>query len=270
MKGELRNILAALSFFTRLPFWRLATLDKEHYERVVPRWAFAGWVTGGIMAATMAVAMWLHLPTGVSVSMALVSRVLVTGALHEDGFADFCDGFGGGTTRQRILEIMKDSHIGTYGVLGLILYYLLMYNVLVALAAYVNLVLVFLMVDPLCKFVSSNIIRRLPYARSEEGAKNKLVYTKVAGIDNVISAISVLPFFVIWIVAASVPRMLFAYTTINLWLLPILLWAVPAFVAQCLFRYMRERIGGYTGDCCGATFIITEAACYLTLLIACA
>ena len=62
----------------------------------------------------------------------MLSRILLTGALHEDGLADFCDGFGGGTTRERILSIMKDSHIGTYGVIGLICYlgmfYLLIYR----------------------------------------------------------------------------------------------------------------------------------------------
>src|SRR5574344_2931621 len=59
----------------------------------------------------------------------LFRSLLLTGALHEDGFADFCDGFGGGTDRGKILVIMKDSHIGTYGVIGLVLYFLLLWNV---------------------------------------------------------------------------------------------------------------------------------------------
>ena len=77
----------------------------------------------------MALTFWLAtmvLPVDVCVVLALVVRVMLTGALHEDGFADFCDGMGGGTDRKRTLEIMKDSHIGTYGVLGLVLYFLLM------------------------------------------------------------------------------------------------------------------------------------------------
>ena len=55
--------------------------------------------------------------------IAIVTRLLITGCLHEDGFADFLDGFGGGTTRERVLAIMKDSHLGTYGVIGLIAYF---------------------------------------------------------------------------------------------------------------------------------------------------
>ena len=63
------------------------------------------------------------LPPLAAVAIALSGRLLLTGALHEDGLADFCDGFGGGYTKERILAIMKDSHIGTYGVIGLIIYF---------------------------------------------------------------------------------------------------------------------------------------------------
>ncbi len=74
--------------------------------------------------------------------MAIIAGILLTGALHEDGFADVCDGFGGGMGKQRILEIMKDSHIGVYGVLGLLLMLLLKISVLSAMpAAAVPLVL---------------------------------------------------------------------------------------------------------------------------------
>ena len=73
------------------------------------------------------------LPVQIAVLMALAARLLATGALHEDGLADFCDGFGGGTSRDKILSIMKDSHIGTYGVLGLLFYYGLMWNILTTL-----------------------------------------------------------------------------------------------------------------------------------------
>lgn len=57
----------------------------------------------------------------------MITRLLITGCLHEDGLADFFDGFGGGTSRERILAIMKDSHIGSYGVIGLIFYFGLFY-----------------------------------------------------------------------------------------------------------------------------------------------
>ena len=120
------RIWASYIFFTRLPFWRLYQPPKECYKTVVEHWPLTGWLIGGAMAATL----WLgslYLPYMVAVLMAVVVRLLLTGALHEDGLADFLDGFGGGgSDRERILAIMKDSHIGTYGVIGLILYELLL------------------------------------------------------------------------------------------------------------------------------------------------
>ena len=116
------RIWAALIFFTRLPFWRLHEPPRECYKSVVEHWPLAGWITGGIMAATLYFGS-MVMPYLVAVVLAVVVRLLVTGALHEDGLADFLDGFGGGgKDRDRILAIMKDSHIGTYGVLGLVRY----------------------------------------------------------------------------------------------------------------------------------------------------
>lgn len=121
----MKQLLASFVFFTRLPFWRIGDVPAECYKHVVDYWTLVGWLTGGIMALSYLGASFL-LPLPCAVVVALLVRLLVTGALHEDGFADFVDGFGGGTSRQRILEIMKDSHIGTYGVIGLVMYYLLM------------------------------------------------------------------------------------------------------------------------------------------------
>ena len=119
------NLLAAFIFFTRLPFWKLKEVPSECFKHVVPYWPLVGWLTGGIMVGTF----WLAaqvMPVTWAWILAIVSRLLVTGCLHEDGLADFFDGFGGGTTRERTLTIMKDSHIGTYGVIGLIIYFLMM------------------------------------------------------------------------------------------------------------------------------------------------
>ena len=128
----MNQILAALIFFTRLPFWKIKEVPQECFKHVVSYWSFSGWLTGGMMALIFWGASTI-LPHGVAVILALTSRLLITGALHEDGLADFFDGFGGGTNRESTLRIMKDSHIGSYGVLGLIIYYLLAYNLLVAL-----------------------------------------------------------------------------------------------------------------------------------------
>ena len=141
-------------------------------------------LTGGVMAAVL----WfgnMVMPWAVTVIVAIVVRLLLTGALHEDGLADFFDGFGGGgSDRQRILDIMKDSHIGTYGVLGLILYMLLLWGCLSSLTPWMAALAVFA-ADPYAKMVTSQLVVMMPYARREEEAKAKVVYRKISALSGV-------------------------------------------------------------------------------------
>ena len=164
--------LAALIFFTRLPFWRIAEPDKSCYRRVVEYWPLAGWITGGLMAVTLHGAS-LVFPYPIAVVLAIAMRLLVTGALHEDGLCDFFDGFGGGgSDRQRILDIMKDSRIGTYGVIGILIYVLLLFLCLYSLPPLTAAFVIFAG-DPFSKMVASQIISMMPYARTEAEAKAK-------------------------------------------------------------------------------------------------
>lgn len=240
------NLLAAFIFFTRLPFWRIREVPAACFKHVVPYWPLTGWLTGGIMAAVL----WLSaqvLPIEAAWLLAIVSRLWVTGCLHEDGLADFLDGFGGGTTRERTLSIMKDSHIGTYGVIGLVLYFLLLFQLhhlpllVLCTAAFCA--------DSYSKCCASQLINLLPYSRREEESKAKVVYNRMTPTEWITGMISgVLP----------------------IGLLPMHVWAAClfppcAFVLLC--RLMKRRIGGYTGDCCGAMFLICELTFYLGLLL---
>ena len=171
------RLWASLIFFTRLPFWRIYQPPKEAYQGVVEFWPLAGWLTAGVMAGVLYAAS-LVFNYEIAIVLAIVSRLLLTSALHEDGLADFFDGFGGGgQDRQRILSIMKDSHIGTYGVLALIVYMLLLFFALHSLQP-LDATLTILAVDPFAKMLSAQVIQLLPYARTEETAKNKTVYRK--------------------------------------------------------------------------------------------
>ncbi len=188
------------------------------------------------------------LPHAVAVIVAIAVRLLITGALHEDGLADFLDGFGGGGDRERILAIMKDSHIGTYGVLGLIIYMLLLgtalYSMPVTVAA-----LTILAADPFSKMVTSQLVNMLPYARREEEAKNKTIYRKpsmAAGLSLTVQGL--LPMaLMIWLTGTS------WYTVIF----------IPALVMYFLYLLILRKINGYTGDCCGAVCLMVELAVYL-------
>ena len=244
------RIWAAFIFFTRLPFWRLHQPPQASYKTVVEHWPLAGWLTGGVMAATLYVGS-MYLPYIVAVLLAIIVRLLVTGALHEDGLADFLDGFGGGGhDRERILAIMKDSHIGTYGVLGLILYELLLATCLFSLPPTLA-ALTILAADPYAKMVTAQLILMMPYARKEEEAKNKTVYRKMdwkAGISLAIQGL--------------LPMGLYLWYTGLAWELIIFL---PCLTMYFLYLLIWNRLRGYTGDCCGAVCLLVELTVYLVV-----
>lgn len=246
------RIWAALIFFTRIPFWRIYQPGRETYRSVVEFWPLAGWLTGGLTAATLYMGS-MHFPYLVAVLMAIVVRLLITGALHEDGLADFFDGFGGGTDRRRILAIMKDSHIGTYGVLGLIMYILLLAATLLSMPP-VLACLAIIAADPFAKMLSAGLIT-LPYARSEEEAKAKTVYRPL-GRKAVLGIVlqGLLPMAtVMYGVGVRIHDV-------------ILILLLPSIVMLFLYLYIRNRLQGYTGDCCGAVCLLVELA---TLLVIC-
>ena len=244
------RIWASFIFFTRLPFWRLHEPPKECYKTVVEHWPLTGWLTAGLMAATLWGAS-LIMPYAIAVLLAIVVRLLVTGALHEDGLADFLDGFGGGgNNRERILTIMKDSHIGTYGVIGLIFYELLLAAALFSMTPTMA-ALTILAADPFAKMVTSQLIMMMPYARKEEEAKAKIVYRKMDWKASISLAIQGL-----------LPMAAFIWYTDIRWDLIIL---IPFLVMYFLYMMIWRKIHGYTGDCCGAVCLLVELSVYLVV-----
>ena len=244
------RLFAAFIFFTRLPFWRIHQPRKEAYETVVELWPLTGWLTAGCMAATLYFGSFI-VPTALAAMAAIIVRILITGALHEDGLADFIDGFGGGgTDRKRILDIMKDSRIGTYGVVGLVLYFMLLHQSLTILPPRTTALMI-LAADPFFKMMTAQLIQMMPYARTAETAKGQVVYRKTsikAGLLLLIQG--TLPAIGLWYFAG----------------LPYLGIAMPALVFYLLYLLMHRRINGYTGDCCGAVFLLTELTFYLTYI----
>ena len=125
------DVLSAIGFFTRIP--ASGPIGRPLSLSI---WAapIAGLVVGAIGGIVLALAHAFGLPQTVSAALALGATMLATGCLHEDGLADVADGFGGGSTRQRKLEIMKDSRIGTFGVAALVVALLLRWSALAAFA----------------------------------------------------------------------------------------------------------------------------------------
>lgn len=238
----MQRLAAAISFFTRLPLWRVMKIDPRHYERVVELWPVAGYLTGGLCALVLWLASMAFSPL-VAALLALAARTLLTGALHEDGLADFADGMGGGTSRDRILAIMKDSHIGTYGVITIAFYYLICAGAIASMPTAVACATV-LAADVWSKYCAGMIINALPYGRPREEAKNLTVYRRIR------------------------PATLITGFILSAWPLALLPWpetlaaTAPIMTTAIMIIYIRHKIGAYTGDCCGAVFCISEM-CFL-------
>ena len=114
-----RDAAEALRFFTRLPLPDSeAEFDMNRIARAAP---VAGAAVGLVGALALAASAGLGLPPLVAAALALAAEIAATGALHEDGLADVADGFGGGATRERKLAIMRDSRIGAFGAVALVL-----------------------------------------------------------------------------------------------------------------------------------------------------
>lgn len=236
----MKRVVASFTLFTRLPFWKFTDIPASAYSTTVVFWPMTGWVTGGTVALTILL-LSLVMPMLPAVVIALIFRSLLTGALHEDGLADFFDGFGGGHDKDSILRIMKDSHIGTYGVIGLICHFLLLAALLSSLSPLLAAAAIF-SADPFSKFCASQLTNILPYARPE-GAKNKISYSKMSAWQVMLNL-----FF------GAIPLITLGF--VMTYSLVSIIFPIISVIA--LISMMKHRIGGYTGDCCGATSIICE------------
>lgn len=262
MKEKLQHIFAALGLFTRLPFWRLWNVPADSYRYAAHHWMIAGGFAAALVAG---VATWAlpYVPAMLFVLLVFVLNLFLTGAFHEDGLADFFDGFGGGHSRERILEIMKDSHIGTYGVITLILYSLLTctccYYWIDALQGTpgmaLSFFLIYVMTAVWSRFLAS-FIMILPYARTAEEAKIKTVYTPWRWRNTLWNVfLAVLAQFAFeMLLPVSIPL-------IEVWLI------MPALTVLVMVWQMNRKIQGYTGDCCGATVLLCELTMNITLVV---
>jgi adenosylcobinamide-GDP ribazoletransferase len=240
------DIAACLAFYTRLPVPHSGTEGRNFAEA---QWAapVAGLAVGLISGFVFVGADFLGLPSTVAAALAIASSILVTGALHEDGLSDTADGFGGGKTRQRKLEIMRDSRVGTYGAVAIVLSILLRWSALAAFAppslAFYGLVAA----HTAGRAMMPVFMRLVPPART----------------DGLSATAGTIPDF-----AARLAGLIGGAALFFLGLAGAILAALALVVLLFLLRRLCERqIGGQTGDVLGAVEQLSEIA---VLLIACA
>lgn len=248
--GEARALWAAAIFFTRLPLPSLPLLLPEDERRATAWWPLVGIGVAAAVACVWAVAV-LALPGSVAAGLAIAAGLLLTGGLHEDGFADVCDGLGGVRSRERALEIMRDSRLGAFGVTGLILLLGLKWQAMAALPQAV-LPATLIAATAASRGAALAITLALPYARSDGRTAQRMTGQRMTGRPGArvagAAVFSILPLLLLAPVARSA-----------------CLAAAVGVSAGC-FLWFRRRLGGYTGDCLGFTQQLGEVAIFLAAL----
>lgn len=250
---QLRLFFTALQFFTRLPIPGWVGFDPAWLNQASRYFPLVGAVVGLIGAGVYTLAA-LLLPAPVAAVLSTAATIYATGAFHEDGFADMCDGFGGGMTRQRVLEIMKDSRIGAYGAIGIVCMLGLKCSTLAMLDP-VMAISALLLAHPLSRLMATSLIWRMRYAR-EEG-KAKPLAQSMRNNEFALACITALLPALLMIAAGWLTWTALAYSLVAALLAT--LW---------LTRKIQQRLDGYTGDCLGAVQQLSEVAIYLALLAA--
>lgn len=240
-------LLLALSFFTRVPVTFSQEITATQLNKASRYFAVVGLFVG-LCCALMYMVASAYLPKSIAVLLAMAASLLLTGAFHEDGWADTWDGFGGGWSKAQKLDIMKDSRLGTYGASALFIILLLKYQALMALASPVMALIV---ANTLSRVVATSLIYDMSYVALDE-------QSKVKPLAQVLSKHSLL-------------ILLFTGLMVSLFFLP-LIDCILLFIILIVFRailrfWFNTQLGGYTGDCLGAAQQSSEIVIYLSLLL---
>jgi adenosylcobinamide-GDP ribazoletransferase len=239
LRNRLDDMRLAMMVLTLCPVGNTPLLPGATLARAVWAYPVPGAAVCGVAGGAFSGAILVGLSISVSVALALIVSVLASGALHEDGLADFCDGLGGGRDREAKLAIMRDSRIGTYGAVALILSFLLRWSALTALGGIEQVGLAWIAAGALSRGILAIPLSLLPPARSDGlGAQ--------AASPPVWSAIG-----------AGIIAIAIALLLLRLRALPLIGTAiVSAFLITAL---AKKFLHGYTGDVLGASVLVTES-----------
>jgi adenosylcobinamide-GDP ribazoletransferase len=235
----------ALIFLTRLPLGPEAALPSPTLASAMRAFPVAGLLVGAIVGTILLLAAWLGAPASLAALLAVAAGIGFTGALHEDGLADVADGFGGGATPARKLEIMRDSRIGTYGVLALIVAVALKSVAVAALAAQsLGLALaVILAAAAVSRVAPAGILHLLAPARRDglsasAGRPGRATVLQGLALATLLSAIVLSPIsFLFGLILAPLAGLAGMLAMVGL---------------------ARGQIGGQTGDVAGASQVVSE------------
>jgi len=254
---ELDYFYAALMFYTRIPVPSSALHSQTVLDRSRKYFPLIGVIIGSIAAATFLVANHFF-AAALSIALSMALSLLATGAFHEDGLADSCDGLGGGWTKEQVLTIMKDSRLGTYGAAALILVLgvkFLSLLEIVSKSTPLLFLLAYIAAHTLSRTLSSSMIDLFDYVQDIDSSKIKPITEKNLSTKDKLVSVSITALPIIALAGLAPAATVFACLACCV-------------VALSFMAYSRSRIGGYTGDVLGAIQQFSELTFYLSLAAA--
>ncbi|MDV6237649.1 adenosylcobinamide-GDP ribazoletransferase [Leptospira ellisii] len=257
LREELNRLCASLMFNTRLPVPAFYVYSEATVSRSSRYFPLIGWIVfAGSSFSVFGFS--LLFPPEISVILGMIVSVLITGGFHEDGLADVCDAFGGGWNKEKILEIMKDSRIGTFGSIGLILvlglkFYLLVH--LLRVSPWIFLLTTWF-AHSISRWFALLLMMLIPYSRDNDLSKSKPMVKKLPPSDFMLSVFfGWFPAFYLGIknqdrISNVLVALTFCFGTVFY-----------------LRYYFKKWIEGFTGDCLGFTQQTTEIMVYLGMSV---
>jgi adenosylcobinamide-GDP ribazoletransferase len=263
MMKQVNTFFAAFMFLTRLPVPKWVTHKDVYLQKSTKYFTLVGILIGILIAVTYVVSN-LFFSNTIAIVLSMISGIFITGAFHEDGFADVCDSFGGGWTKETILTIMKDSRLGTYGTVGLILILLLKFLLLVELSTIswqpgntlfeidfqFSFPLIIVVGHGISRFMPLLVIQNYDYVFQDDKSKSKPLASQKLTIAELLFA--------------------FIMSIVGFLFLPYYCSFAIIFMIAITFvlgNYFKKWIGGYTGDCLGTVQQVAEIIFYLTILM---
>jgi len=265
LREQWHLLLLAISFFSRIPVQLKVDVTANMLNQASRYFA----VVGVLIGACSALAFYLSasiLPIELALLIAMFCSVLLTGAFHEDGWADVWDGFGGGWTVENKLNIMKDSRLGTYGAAALFFILMIKYQALLALikqnithtallnesmlSESLSMLSILVLGHGLSRVLATSLIADMPYVSEDATSKVKPLAQSLSS-NSYLILLSTGGLVIALTLSFSIAWKLVAILLLTRW---------------CLKRWFTKQLGGYTGDCLGAAQQLSEVVIYLVLL----
>jgi adenosylcobinamide-GDP ribazoletransferase len=264
IRNEWHIFLTAVMFLTRISVPKNIDHSPACLQKAPRYFPVIGWIVGGLSALVFLVFN-RFVATDVAILASIVAGILATGAFHEDGFADVCDGFGGGWTKEKILVIMKDSRIGAFGAIGIGCMLAAKFLLLKELPHYAPdlknpttniffnyryIIVCMIAAHSVSRLAPIFVIQSMAYATDPDVSKSKPVANQKLPAASLIVAtlFGLLP-------------MLFLSWHFLFILIPVV------YATWSMATWFKKWIGGYTGDCLGAIQQVTEIVFYLAFIL---